>query len=172
MGCGDRPDPTFWNIDKWQNDAGTVDEVFDLNQDWPLEDESVAHIYSSHAVEHLDDVFHFMKECHRVLRTGGELVIRCPHGNSDASLVDPTHKRVYYPETFGAFCDGYGSKETWSLQHHKSRWNYRFVLERTEVDVEGWVKKMPFWRKWFVPASKVLRNVIAEFWVYIRKTEV
>jgi len=169
LGCGDRPDPTYWNVDKWQNDRDTVDEVFDLNNGWPIPDASVNEIYSSHTVEHLDDVVHFMKECNRVLKPGGTLIIRVPHGNSDVAMGDPTHKRPLYPETFGAFCDGYNIKDTHGLQHHNSRWNFDFKLERVEVGVQDWVRKFPFWKKLFTPASRILRNIIAEFWVYIRK---
>jgi len=171
LGCGSRPDPKYWNVDKWQNDAETVDEEVDLNEDWPWEDESVNEIYSGHAVEHLDDITHFMEECHRVLKPGGRILVRCPHGANDASMADPTHRRPLYPETFRSFCNGYDIKETYGLQHHPSRWKYDFEFERAEVVLEPWVRRIPFWKWWAIPASRILRNIIGEFWVFIKKKE-
>ena len=52
----------------------------DVTQPFPISDESVEFIYASHIVEHLsiEDFHFFLKECYRILHSGGVLRIVCP----------------------------------------------------------------------------------------------
>ena len=50
----------------------------DLDQRWPLEDNSVGVIRAHDAIEHLKDPIHTMNEAYRVLAPGGFLLIRVP----------------------------------------------------------------------------------------------
>ena len=69
----------------------------------PFVSTSVDYILCWDVLEHLHNPVHFMNECHRVLRVGGELHIRVPFGGSYWAMVDPTHIRPYYPESFFYF---------------------------------------------------------------------
>jgi SAM-dependent methyltransferase len=72
-----------------------VDIVHDLTVfPYPLEDESVDAIYSSHFVEHLDgfERMKFFNECHRILKPNGKMKLTHPYYKSVRAVQDPTHK--------------------------------------------------------------------------------
>lgn len=51
----------------------------DLNQDLPFPDGSFDFILCSNGIEHLEDPFHFVRECYRILRERGKLLITTPN---------------------------------------------------------------------------------------------
>ncbi len=51
----------------------------DLNQSFPVEDTSYDFVSCIEGVEHLQDQFRFVRECHRILRPGGILVLSTPN---------------------------------------------------------------------------------------------
>lgn len=68
-------------IDGWDNlDLVSPAIICDLTKPLPYADASVSHIFSEHFIEHLDEVdgFLLMKECCRVLISGGKLRFCCP----------------------------------------------------------------------------------------------
>jgi SAM-dependent methyltransferase len=168
LGSGGQPLPGFTNVDLYEGPS--TDEVVDLNGPWPWADESVDEIFTSHCVEHLDDVIHFMREAHRVMRPGATMEIRVPYGWNTAALGDPTHKRMLYPCTFAAFCDGYGMDTTFNPQHAHVRWNFKFRLTEIIMNCTPWVKRLPFFKHYYLLLDKVFINIIAEFRVRITKT--
>lgn len=54
--------------------------IYDLRKKFPWKDNVVDVVYSSHTLEHFTRVegYNFLKECHRVLRSGGTLRIIVP----------------------------------------------------------------------------------------------
>jgi SAM-dependent methyltransferase len=81
-----------WQLHKlgYRVTAGDIDPHFfkvhpipsiaiDLNRRFPLEDGRFDFISCIEGVEHLQDQFQFVRECHRVLRTGGHLVLSTPN---------------------------------------------------------------------------------------------
>ena len=50
---------------------------------WPLQDDSVDRVYSSHCIEHVDDPVSFLKEITRVGKPGCHVEIRCPAPHSE-----------------------------------------------------------------------------------------
>jgi len=54
-------------------------EKADLNEDLPFENESFDFILCSNGVEHLEDPFHFVRECYRILRERGKLLVTTPN---------------------------------------------------------------------------------------------
>jgi SAM-dependent methyltransferase len=167
VGAGCQPLEQYWNADLYE--GKNIDQAFDLNKRWPLEDESVCHIFTSHCVEHLDDVTHFMREAHRVLRHGGSIEIRVPHGWATEAMGDPTHKRQLFPATFMSFCNGYGINESFNLQHESVRWDFDFTCSRMELIMKPWVRRLPLWRLWSTWLSNYILNMVGEFRVYITK---
>ena len=68
-----------------------------------------------HVIEHVSDVIRSMEEFHRLVRTGGEVLIVTPHYTDFSSFCDPTHRwhlnsfsLRYFGENHGGF--GYYSK--------------------------------------------------------------
>ncbi len=51
----------------------------DMNQTFPLPDEQFDFISCIEGIEHLEDQFQFVRECHRVLRSNGILVMSTPN---------------------------------------------------------------------------------------------
>lgn len=53
----------------------------------PFENNAVDFLMSHHAFEHLENGFHFARECSRVLKPGGILVMSFPYGKSIQSRI-------------------------------------------------------------------------------------
>jgi SAM-dependent methyltransferase len=81
-----------WQLHKlgYRVTAGDIDPKFfkvdpipciriDLNRPFPLEDERFQFVSCIEGVEHLQDQFQFVRECHRVLVPGGYLVLSTPN---------------------------------------------------------------------------------------------
>ena len=72
-------------------DLFDADEIMDLDEDWPIPDNSVGVIQASHIFEHLKDPVHTMNEAYRVLAPGGWLFIDVPSTDGRGAFQDPTH---------------------------------------------------------------------------------
>jgi len=70
--------------------AGDIDPAFckvrvipcihlDLNRRFPVEDAKFDYVSCIEGIEHLQDHFQFVRECHRVLKPGGRLVLSTPN---------------------------------------------------------------------------------------------
>ncbi len=81
-----------WQLHKlgYSVTAGDIDPKFfkvspipcielDLNRKFPVEDQRFDFVSCIEGVEHLQDQFQFVRECHRVLRPGGYLVLSTPN---------------------------------------------------------------------------------------------
>ncbi|MBW2039429.1 MAG: class I SAM-dependent methyltransferase [Deltaproteobacteria bacterium] len=58
---------------------GVKCEEVDLNHDLPYKDEFFDHILCSNGIEHLEDQYNFIRECYRVLKPKGKLLITTPN---------------------------------------------------------------------------------------------
>jgi len=76
IGCGHNIEPAFINIDK-HGDPALLDYVHDLETGLPKEiaSDSVDLVFSSHVMEHIRNLTGLMRDCHRVLKPGGEALI-------------------------------------------------------------------------------------------------
>jgi len=104
LGCGQKPQPGFVNVDKF----GNPDLKWDLETfPWPWPENSVSEILMSHVLEHLgatSDVFiGIMKELYRVCEPGAKIRIVVPHPRHDFFIGDPTHVRPVTPEMLSLF---------------------------------------------------------------------
>ncbi len=81
-----------WQLHKlgYSVTAGDIDPTFckvrvipcihlDLNRRFPIEDEKFGFVSCVEGIEHLQDHFEFVRECHRVLKPGGRLVLSTPN---------------------------------------------------------------------------------------------
>lgn len=94
--CGgiDKPDG-YESIDLYQGDI-----TADLNENWPLKDNSVGLLRASDALEHLKDPIHTMNEAYRVLAHGGVFLIAVPSTDGRGAFCDPTHISYWNSRSF------------------------------------------------------------------------
>jgi hypothetical protein len=92
LGCGKNKQAGFYGVDSIKFDG--VDKVFDLREQWPWEDSSIAEVHSSHFVEHLTgkERIHFFNEMCRVLKPEATARIITPHWSHACAYGDPTHQ--------------------------------------------------------------------------------
>jgi SAM-dependent methyltransferase len=104
LGSGPRPRPGFYALDQVEFDG--IDIVADLNQ--PLEllpDDCAEHVFSSHALEHVEKLLPLLAEIHRITRRGGVIEIVVPHFSNPYYYSDPTHVRFFGLYTMNYFVD-------------------------------------------------------------------
>ena len=84
-----------------------VDVVHDLDVlPWPFDDHSVKAILAQDVFEHVANPVGFMTESHRVLESGGELMIKSPHFRHQDAYTDPTHRRFCTEHTWDYWIKG------------------------------------------------------------------
>jgi SAM-dependent methyltransferase len=55
----------------------------DLNKDFPYENEEFDGIIAIEIVEHLENIWHFFRECHRILKKNGFIIFTVPNYESE-----------------------------------------------------------------------------------------
>lgn len=109
VGCGRNIQPGWINLDTAALPG--VDLVCDLDglRQAPigLPDSCVEAFLVSHVLEHVRDTLGLMEELWRLALPGATCVVRVPHGGSDDAWEDPTHRRAYFPGSFGFFAQPY-----------------------------------------------------------------
>ena len=143
MGCGanDPKDSAWINCDLYL--LPNVDICLDLLKGFPIKTNSVGQILANHVLEHLVDPLPFFKEAWRVLVHGGQMILRLPHGATNAAYCDITHVRFWVPGTFCFLQPGYG-KQVFNPQH--DNWKEYFVVESVYTRVNPklrWLCKFP-----------------------------
>ena len=105
LGCGNHPTPGYVHHDRWKH-SPHIDIAFELEAiPWPLLSGSVDRLLATDVFEHLKcDVRVWLDECWRVLINGGILSMRLPAYDNPYSWRDPTHQRVFHPESFLYWC--------------------------------------------------------------------
>lgn len=92
LGCGKNKKAGYVGVDCRPFDG--VDQVIDLRQPWPWEDDSIEEVHCSHFLEHLTatERIHFANELCRVLIKGGKAAIITPAWASNRAYGDLTHQ--------------------------------------------------------------------------------
>jgi SAM-dependent methyltransferase len=110
IGCGKNkfkpynPKDVVIGLDKHKLEG--VDVVHDLEETpYPFEENEFDEICAHHVLEHIQNFFGLMEECHRILKPGGKFKIWAPYGL--ASLGLPDHKRFLMFKTFDCFVPGH-----------------------------------------------------------------
>lgn len=114
------------------------DVTHDLSQfPWPFPDREAVEIQASHILEHFTkrDAYKFLNECHRIMRTGGELHIAVPDMDKfiDAHLSGDFEPLGEYFWTDLNHLMGGDEREAILHQRHKYMYNYEtlhFMLLR------------------------------------------
>ena len=104
LGAGSVPIEEAIHHDRVKH-ADYIDIAHDLDiLPWPFEDNQFDKVYAIDVFEHLNlEIVEWLGEARRILKDGGELEIRLPAWDNPLSYRDPTHKRVFHPETFDYF---------------------------------------------------------------------
>lgn len=80
-----------------------VDIVWDIEKlPLPFKDSEFDEILAEDILEHTEYI-PVLRDLHRILKTGGKLVIRVPHFTSKNNFADPTHKKMFSVATFDFF---------------------------------------------------------------------
>jgi len=100
IGCGNRKRPVEegWiniDIDKTCN----PDVIRNTDRGLPFATNSVDSVYTSHVIEHIDDVFYFMYEIWRVCKPDAYVEIIAPN-HANLTSIYPNHKRFIRPQYF------------------------------------------------------------------------
>jgi predicted SAM-dependent methyltransferase len=118
LGCGTKYLPGFLNIDG--NLFNKIDVWLDVRNGLPFRSNSVASIYSTHMFEHFypDELKRLLRECVRVLKTGGGIRLIVPSLESAIAAYTQARSDWFYdsfPRHFDSlggrfsnfvFCDG------------------------------------------------------------------
>ena len=139
IGCGRQPLEGYVNCDIY---GGTADVVFDCQDPWPFEENSVTEVRSMHVLEHLPRPLDFFKEAWRVLVPNGAVILQLPYGAHRSAWWDLTHLRPWYPENFAIVQPGY-HEQTGNPQHEEWKTPYavHFVTVRVGRNVYTKFKK-------------------------------
>lgn len=101
LGCGTDIRSGYINVDS--KPLPGVDIIHDLaTRPLPFETASAEEILCLNVLEHVELV-PVMKELHRILKTGGALVVEVPHFSTLAMYEDPTHRNFFATETLQFF---------------------------------------------------------------------
>ena len=100
-----------------------VDIIRDVEKGLPFDDESVDEIYTSHFLEHINDLNFVMEECYRVLKKGGIMRIIVPHCSTPESIRDPSHVRFFHEQTFLYFTQPWAT----DIGHYRTKCNFKII---------------------------------------------
>jgi len=92
LGGGENPRREgFVNVDLVKHDK--VDKICDFEVDkLPFANGSVSAIFCSHCLEHIENVQHFLNECHRITKKGGHVKFIVPYGLWEGACK-PVHRQ-------------------------------------------------------------------------------
>lgn len=137
LGCNNQVKSEYINVDIFE--APYIDEIFDLD-DIPYKDNTISTIYSEHSLEHVSykRTLKAIKEWHRVLKPGGELILKMPDLEQcckkylETSYKDENLKQWYKYTIYGY--QKSLSNESDDAQMH--RWGYsRKEIEKLLKDI-------------------------------------
>jgi len=102
LGCGVSKRDGFTGIDILDRDQ---EILWDLRNGIPIPDNSVNEIFSSHFVEHLEekDIEFLIDEIVRVCKRGAEILIVCPHSDSQEAYF-PQHLSLWNEKKVKGIC--------------------------------------------------------------------
>ncbi len=108
LGCGNKKYKSkkdlIIGIDQFK--SKDVNVIHNLNKfPYPFKDNEFDFIYTSHTLEHLDNLDKVFQEVIRITKNKGRVKIRVPHFSCGVSYRDPTHKRLFSYFTFDYFTE-------------------------------------------------------------------
>lgn len=104
-----------------------VQIIADFREGLPCRSSCADVILAYSVVEHLPAAVEFIRDCHRVLRPGGELRIKAPHPRDRNIWDDPTHFRPYTCESFRFFVAGHPKNYYFDFAFRELREEFDFT---------------------------------------------
>lgn len=105
LGCGQDYLQNAVNLDI--NEKSKADVIHDLNIfPYPFEDNSFDLVIARSILEHLSNIPKVMEEIHRILKSGGRVIIQVPYFRSLDAFTDPTHKAFFAYHSLDYFIAG------------------------------------------------------------------
>ena len=167
VGCGRDIKKGWINLDRC--DLPGVDIVHDIeNIPLPFDNDEFDSILCWDIFEHVDFI-PVLREIHRILKKGGDLVIRVPHFTSRRNYIDPTHKRTFSVKTFEHFVkDSFTGREYYfdfhfdkiaytKINFEKGFYLYNYLVEplvNANKQVKGIIYEATFLSRLF-PAESI-----------------
>ena len=104
LGCGS---DKFGDVGVDIMDGEGVDIIHDLNEyPYPFQSESFDTILMHHCLEHLGDIHSTLKECQRILKKNGRLIVVVPHPSSN-HYVKEGHIHFFTEDSLRNYLDLY-----------------------------------------------------------------
>ena len=123
IGCGKTKTEGYIGMDRFQLPG--VDIVADLNNIFPIEDNSVDVVYACHSLEHLDSMEKTMSEIYRICKHKAIVQVLAPYYYATLNTANFYHLNVFNEDTFRFFTTfpdtGVIDKEEW-YSPHSSYW--------------------------------------------------
>lgn len=143
LGCGYSADadPDVVNLDSHPYPGVQVVHDVDTHP-WPFPDQHFTQVRAVQLFEHLADPVGFMREAHRVLEPGGELLIVVPHWRSENAYTDPTHVRFCTERTFDYWCEGTALHAQFGLSYADGAVFTRELVVRTGDDIHAHLRRL------------------------------
>lgn len=122
----------YVNVD-WQSIV-EPDVAHDLNTfPYPFQDDEFDLVEADHVLEHLDRPFAVMRELHRILKPGGQLIIKVPHFSRGLTHAEHAHG---FDVTFPLYFDRRFAKAGY--------FGVDFTLKRLELSWLAFFHLLPF----------------------------
>lgn len=120
IGCGTRKRQGYIGIDSVKIDG--VDIVCNLEEGFPLEDNTVDGIWSNFLFEHISNTIFLFQEIYRICKNGAIVEFRVPYYQSVTQYKDPTHKAIIMPEMMRYF-----TSDKWYGSDYGIRTNFKLL---------------------------------------------
>ena len=145
------------------NPLATPDVLHDLDvTPYPFPADSFDVVIAEHVLEHVEHVVRVVEELHRIVASGGVLLVEVPHFSSANFHTDPTHRHAFSTRSFDYFVEGttlarYRYSNAF-LKKREARIGFegRSVIQRA---IARWANRDPerYERKfaWILPAEKI-----------------
>jgi predicted SAM-dependent methyltransferase len=148
LGCGYLPLEGYVNVDNDPN--ARADMWFDLEDVWPIQDDSVTEIVMHHVMEHLGETYRsfiaVMQELYRVSQHGCVWKITVPHPDSDTFSTDPTHVRRVTPAMLKMFDQADNVQDIVNHGHYTKLGLMHGidieVIHETTTPMQHWAKRL------------------------------
>lgn len=163
VGCGEAKMLGYVNVDI-RPDATGAERIFDATKPWPFAPNSVEDVFSSHALEHMENYRGFFRHLWEAMEDGGHAMLVMPYGAHETALADPQHYRPWFPTSFG-FLSPRSVEHSHNPEHNDWQWPFGIVVVQLKVNPRlQWLLWRP-WRRWTAGILSHLWNGYTELGV-------